>query len=129
AEAPETAAMLQRMRQIGRRTAELHLAFASHSEIATFAPEPISHVDSARWADALLVRTRNVFALLQRSHQSLSESAQPSVERLFAYAQAVTAHIEGERNAVYRGMKIRHHGDFHLGQVLIAKDDAYIIDF
>ena len=26
-------------------------------------------------------------------------------------------------------MKIRHHGDFHLGQVLIAKDDAYILDF
>src|SRR5262249_28813760 len=22
-----------------------------------------------------------------------------------------------------------HHGDFHLGQVLIAKDDAYILDF
>ena len=26
-------------------------------------------------------------------------------------------------------MKIRHHGDFHLGQILIAKDDAYILDF
>ena len=26
-------------------------------------------------------------------------------------------------------MKIRQHGDFHLGQVLIAKDDAYILDF
>ena len=26
-------------------------------------------------------------------------------------------------------MKIRHHGDFHLGQVLIAKDDAFILDF
>jgi maltose alpha-D-glucosyltransferase / alpha-amylase len=26
-------------------------------------------------------------------------------------------------------MKIRHHGDFHLGQMLIAKDDVRIIDF
>jgi predicted trehalose synthase len=26
-------------------------------------------------------------------------------------------------------MKIRHHGDFHLGQMLIAKDDVSIIDF
>jgi maltose alpha-D-glucosyltransferase/alpha-amylase len=25
--------------------------------------------------------------------------------------------------------KIRHHGDLHLGQILIVKDDAYIIDF
>jgi maltose alpha-D-glucosyltransferase / alpha-amylase len=26
-------------------------------------------------------------------------------------------------------MKIRHHGDFHLGQMLIVKDDVAIIDF
>jgi maltose alpha-D-glucosyltransferase/alpha-amylase len=26
-------------------------------------------------------------------------------------------------------MKIRNHGDFHLGQMLIVKDDVYIIDF
>ena len=26
-------------------------------------------------------------------------------------------------------MKIRHHGDFHLGQMLMVKDDVYIIDF
>jgi maltose alpha-D-glucosyltransferase/alpha-amylase len=26
-------------------------------------------------------------------------------------------------------MKIRHHGDFHLGQMLIVKDDISIIDF
>jgi hypothetical protein len=34
---PETASMLQRMRQIGRRTAELHLAPTSRSDIAAFA--------------------------------------------------------------------------------------------
>src|SRR5581483_10455543 len=26
-------------------------------------------------------------------------------------------------------IKIRHHGDFHLGQMLVVKDDVYIIDF
>jgi maltose alpha-D-glucosyltransferase/alpha-amylase len=26
-------------------------------------------------------------------------------------------------------MQIRHHGDFHLGQMLIVKDDVFIIDF
>ena len=26
-------------------------------------------------------------------------------------------------------MKIRHHGDFHLGQMLIVKDDVVILDF
>jgi maltose alpha-D-glucosyltransferase / alpha-amylase len=27
------------------------------------------------------------------------------------------------------GLNIRHHGDFHLGQMLIVKDDIFIIDF
>jgi maltose alpha-D-glucosyltransferase/alpha-amylase len=26
-------------------------------------------------------------------------------------------------------VKIRHHGDFHLGQMLVVKDDVFIIDF
>jgi maltose alpha-D-glucosyltransferase/alpha-amylase len=28
-----------------------------------------------------------------------------------------------------QAMKIRHHGDFHLGQMLMVKDDVFIIDF
>ena len=27
------------------------------------------------------------------------------------------------------GLNIRHHGDFHLGQLLIVKDDIFIVDF
>ena len=27
------------------------------------------------------------------------------------------------------GLKIRHHGDLHLGQLLVAKDDIFVIDF
>ena len=26
-------------------------------------------------------------------------------------------------------VKVRHHGDFHLGQVLMVKDDAFVLDF
>ena len=59
-ETSETASMLQRMRQIGKRTAEMHLAFASHPEIPAFAPEPITSEDTARWTDALLARARCV---------------------------------------------------------------------
>ncbi len=129
AENSETAAMLQRMRQIGRRTAELHLALSSRNDIPAFAPEPIGAGDSARWTDALLAQARSTFALLERGLKSLPEAASSLAERLLASREAVTAYIEAGRNSIYNGMKIRHHGDFHLGQVLIAKDDAYILDF
>jgi maltose alpha-D-glucosyltransferase/alpha-amylase len=43
--------------------------------------------------------------------------------------ETIFAHIESLKKARFEGIKIRHHGDFHLGQILIAKDDAYILDF
>ena len=48
--------------------------------------------------------------------------------RGFAHSP-VGRHIESGWNARFDGLKIRQHGDFSLGQVLIAKDDAYIFDF
>jgi maltose alpha-D-glucosyltransferase / alpha-amylase len=126
---PETASMLQRMRQIGRRTAELHLALTSRSDIAAFAPEPICAADTVRWTEAHMARARSTFALLECSLKNLPEPARPLAEHLLAQRDAVSKHIEAARDATYQGMKIRHHGDFHLGQVLIAKDDAYILDF
>ncbi len=43
--------------------------------------------------------------------------------------EAIAAHIASWRDVALDGTKIRHHGDFHLGQVLISKDDAYLLDF
>ncbi|MGB8895812.1 MAG: maltose alpha-D-glucosyltransferase [Pseudolabrys sp.] len=129
AETSEMTSMLQRMKQIGRRTAELHHAFASHGHTEGFAPEPISADDSARWSDALSACANRVFELLQNNSDRLAESASTIAHRLLAQREAISTHIEGLKNARYSGSKIRHHGDFHLGQVLIAKDDAYILDF
>jgi maltose alpha-D-glucosyltransferase/alpha-amylase len=42
---------------------------------------------------------------------------------------AITVYVAECRCIVPAGAKVRHHGDFHLGQVLIAKEDAYILDF
>jgi maltose alpha-D-glucosyltransferase/alpha-amylase len=129
AESSETASMLQRIRQIGKRTAELHLAFASRRDLADFAPEPISSDDRAHWIDTLITHARGAFDLLDRSLKSLSEPAAGLAESLLRHEEAVVRHIERGRDATFGGMKIRQHGDFHLGQVLIAKDDAFILDF
>jgi maltose alpha-D-glucosyltransferase/alpha-amylase len=125
----ETASMLQRMRQIGRRTAELHLAFASRPDIPAFAPEPITANDSASWTDALLARARTAFDLLGRHRNELAEPALQMAQRLLDNHDAVVRHIEAGWNAPFVGLKIRQHGDFRLGQVLIAKDDAFILGF
>jgi maltose alpha-D-glucosyltransferase/alpha-amylase len=129
ADTSEMTSMLQRMRQIGRRTAELHRALASHNDVAGFAPEPISADDSAQWSQALSERASRVFEMLESHSDLLAESASVLARRLLGKRAAILAHIQGIKSTRFDGGKIRHHGDFHLGQVLIAKDDAYILDF
>jgi maltose alpha-D-glucosyltransferase/alpha-amylase len=129
ADTSEMTSMLQRMRQIGRRTAELHHALASHGETKGFAPEPISTDDSVLWSEGLSQRVSRVFELLESSSDRLAETASALARRLLGQREAISTYIEGLKSARFEGSKIRHHGDFHLGQILIAKDDAYILDF
>jgi maltose alpha-D-glucosyltransferase/alpha-amylase len=64
------------------------------------------------------------------SSDRLPESSGALARRLLAQREPVLAYIAGLKDARFEGgSKIRHHGDFHLGQILIAKDDAYILDF
>ena len=128
-ETADTLVLLQRMRQIGKRTGEMHMALASRPDIADFAPEPIGPADVAAWADDLAARTRSRLNLLEASQASLPPVAQELASRLLESRDRILDHIENDRHAAYSGQNIRHHGDFHLGQILIAKDDAYILDF
>jgi maltose alpha-D-glucosyltransferase/alpha-amylase len=128
-ESPELASYLQRLRQIARRTGELQSALASRSDIPDFAPEPITAADMAAWTERLLERSRHVFDLLAEKRSSLGEAERSMVERMLAAREVIAGHIRGSLLASTSAVKVRHHGDFHLGQVLVAKDDAFILDF
>jgi maltose alpha-D-glucosyltransferase/alpha-amylase len=126
-EGAETASLVQRMRQIGKRTAEMHLAFGSRNDIPDFAPEQITEEDSAAWTTSQAERAGATFDLLDRSQKNLNETTLSLAHRLLAERHTVLERIGTP--ARLEGQKIRHHGDFHLGQVLIAKDDVYFLDF
>ncbi|MBV9556418.1 MAG: maltose alpha-D-glucosyltransferase [Pseudolabrys sp.] len=127
-ETPESQSMLRRLQQIGMRTADFHMRLASRDDIPDFAPEPIVPDDIARWTDALLKRAKAVFELLERRSSTLG-AGKAEADILFQHRVAILAAIEGYRGLTIDAVNIRHHGDFHLGQVLIAKDDAYLLDF
>jgi maltose alpha-D-glucosyltransferase/alpha-amylase len=48
---------------------------------------------------------------------------------MLASRHAVAEHIRHALPDTINAVKVRHHGDFHLGQVLVVKDDAFILDF
>jgi maltose alpha-D-glucosyltransferase/alpha-amylase len=107
----------------------MHLAFASDDKDPAFAPEAVGPEDVSRWIDASLQRAQIAYTQMERSMRDLPEHATGLAHRLMQVRAAVLAHIAESRTMAAGGMKIRHHGDFHLGQVLIAKEDACILDF
>jgi maltose alpha-D-glucosyltransferase/alpha-amylase len=125
----EQAAYLRRLDQVGRRVAELQLALASRDDIVDFAPEPISVDDARSWTETLLQRAGRAFDDLARRRPELSEDDRQLVDALLSYREALPARLRELLPETVDAMKIRHHGDFHLGQMLIVKDDVSIIDF
>jgi maltose alpha-D-glucosyltransferase/alpha-amylase len=125
----ELAAYLQRIAQIGRRTGELQSALASRADIVDFAPEPVTADDVAAWTARLIERSKRALDLLADKRGGLSEADRDMVDRLLGAREAIAAHIQGSLPAPIQAVKVRHHGDFHLGQVLVVKDDAFILDF
>jgi maltose alpha-D-glucosyltransferase/alpha-amylase len=125
----EQAAYLRRMDQIGRRVAELQLALASRDDIAAFAPEPIAADDVGNWTEGILQRAGRALGDLARRRSELAENDRQLLDALLSYQDSLPARLGELLPETVDAMKIRHHGDFHLGQMLIVKDDISIIDF
>jgi len=120
---------LRYMSQAGRRVAELHTALAGNRELPEFTPEPTRREDIQRWIDDILVRAERTFDTLKQRRDTLREADRPLADQLLARQSALPDRLKALLPREIDGFNIRHHGDFHLGQMLIVKDDIFIIDF
>jgi maltose alpha-D-glucosyltransferase / alpha-amylase len=125
----EQGAYARRMEQVGRRVAELQLALASRDDLPDFAPEPATADDVKSWRDELLERANGTLDELARHRGDLKDNDRPLVDGLLARRRSLPQRLRELLPTNLDTMKIRHHGDFHLGQMLIVKDDVFIIDF
>jgi maltose alpha-D-glucosyltransferase/alpha-amylase len=128
-ESEEQVPYLRYMTQTGKRVAEMHLALASTSEFADFSPEPTLPSDVQRWIEDVTVRAERVFEALNQRRDAIRESDRPLVDQLQAHRATLRDCLSALLPPDVDGVNIRHHGDFHLGQILIVKDDIFIIDF
>ena len=128
-ESDEQVPYLRYMSQTGRRVAEMHLALASSGELADFTPEPIRPEHVRLWTQEVNLRAERVFEALQQRSTMVRESDRVLIDQLLAQRASLTDRLGALLPPDIGGLNIRHHGDFHLGQMLIAKDDIFIIDF
>jgi maltose alpha-D-glucosyltransferase / alpha-amylase len=125
----EQTAYLGRMQLVGARVAQLQLALASRDDIPEFAPEPVSPGDVAHWREDTLQLANAVLDQLVARRAHLSETARNLFDEVVPKRASLPKLLRNLLPDSIELMKIRHHGDFHLGQVLMVKDDVSIIDF
>lgn len=122
--------------RLGGVTRAMHDALASDDDDPAFAPEPITPEDLERWAQKTQRAIRESLALLERQIPSRDfprdrvAEAQALVRRREHYIGWIDEIVDDVGDAASEGMRIRIHGDYHLGQVLrAASGDFMIIDF
>ncbi|HEY0328781.1 MAG TPA: maltose alpha-D-glucosyltransferase [Rhodopseudomonas sp.] len=128
-ESDEQVPYLRYMSQTGKRVAEMHVALAAHPEVADFAPDPITAEQIRGWVDSVTSYAERVIDDLKRRREQLKEPDRRLVDELAALRDTIRGRLHGLLHEDGGGLNIRHHGDFHLGQMLIVKDDVFIIDF
>jgi len=128
-ESEEQVPYLRYMAQIGRRVAEMHLALASTDEFADFAPQPTAPADVRRLTEEMLARAERTFDALTQRRDAIKEADRALVDQLLAQRATLRGRLSTLLPPDIDSLNIRHHGDFHLGQILIVRDDIFIIDF
>lgn len=115
---------------LGRRTAELHQVLASASSAdPAFEPEPISPQDVQVLLADLRDQAARSFEVLRDSVSRLPDEALELAGLTLGRRRQILEQFRMPPSDAPQGVRMRIHGDYHLGQVLRVKADYVIVDF
>ncbi len=120
--------LAERARLLGVRTAEMHIAL-SQSELPDFKPEPYSLHYQRSLFSGLQSLVRSTFTNQTQNLEALSPELKQQAEEVLHMKGDILKELKNIYKKKIDVVKIRIHGDYHLGQVLMTGKDFVITDF
>jgi maltose alpha-D-glucosyltransferase/alpha-amylase len=114
---------------LGRRTAEMHIALATPTELPQFGQEPFTPFFQRSLYQTMRNTAVRTLALLKRKVGDLQENVRPRAEMVLSREAEINKRLKDIIQRKIIAMRIRCHGDYHLGQVLHTGNDFVIIDY
>jgi maltose alpha-D-glucosyltransferase/alpha-amylase len=113
---------------VGTRLGQLHEVLARPTDVAAFAPRLAEESDIDEWIAEANRQVVLAIAVL-RNFKNMDDALIKDRDFVLVHHQTIIAALSTLGRAGLGSLLTRVHGDFHLGQILVADNDVYIIDF
>jgi trehalose synthase-fused probable maltokinase len=121
--------VFEKVELLGKRTAEMHLALLSDKKNEDFKPEKYNP-EYIKWLQESLGKLLNKrITLLKENYTRLDKNAKGLADDFIKSEKVIKHFFEKIASNDLKSLRIRIHGDYHLGQVLFTGADYLIIDF
>jgi trehalose synthase-fused probable maltokinase len=120
---------LQAAELLGTRTAEMHKALVECKDDPAFAPEPFSQLYQRAMYQSVRKQILQTMELLRQQRSQLPESSRALAEQIQGQQKSLLEGVKSITGRKLAALRIRCHGDYHLGQVLYTGKDFIILDF
>ena len=122
-------AFLDLVETLGLRVGELHRAFATRTGNPAFDPEPLEAAVLQSWRARVKEEVVESIDLLGQQLDRLPADARGRATAVLERRPQLLAFADQPVGGPDGMLCTRHHGDLHLGQILLARNDFLIIDF
>ncbi len=118
-----------KIKTIAKRTAEMHIVLGSEFEDTAFTPTHFNGDYTVWLKNRLLYQFQNRLNTIENNLHKLDGLSLELANEFLNNKNIIRKRFVNFDWTKLKGERIRVHGDYHLGQILVKDDDFYILDF
>ncbi len=121
--------IFQRVEKLALRTAQMHIALGSDMQDTAFTPTTYNGDYTVWLKNRLLYQFQNRLNIIENNLYKLKGTTLERAHEFLDRKKEIRRRFLDFNWTRLKGERIRIHGDYHLGQVLVNEDDFYLLDF